>query len=59
MIRAILKREAGPRRDIVLLNAAAGIIVGGRASTFRDGMLMAAESVDSGAAQEIMNQLIQ
>lgn len=59
MIRAILKREAGPRRDIVLLNAAAGIIVGGRASTFRDGMLMAAESVDSGAAQEVMNQLIQ
>jgi len=58
MIRAILNREVGPKRDIVLLNAAAGIIVGGKASSLKEGMLVAAESVDSGSAQEVMNQLI-
>jgi anthranilate phosphoribosyltransferase len=43
----ILKGEKGPRRDIVLLNAAAGLIVGGRARNFEEGMKMAADSIDS------------
>ncbi|MEE2877213.1 MAG: anthranilate phosphoribosyltransferase [Candidatus Neomarinimicrobiota bacterium] len=59
MIRSILNGETGPRREIVLLNAAAGIVVGGKASTLQDGMVHAAESVDSGAALKVMNRLIQ
>lgn len=57
IITSILKGEKGPKRDIVLLNAAAGIVVGGKASTLKDGLLLAAESVDSGAAINILNQL--
>ncbi|HDY75594.1 MAG TPA: anthranilate phosphoribosyltransferase, partial [Candidatus Marinimicrobia bacterium] len=56
IITSILKGEKGPKRDIVLLNAAAGIVVGGKASTLEDGLLLAAESVDSGAALNILNQ---
>ena len=58
MIKAILGGEKGPKRDIVLLNAAAGIIVGGKALSLGEGIELAAGSVDSGAALNIMNQLI-
>ncbi|MBN4080941.1 anthranilate phosphoribosyltransferase [Caldithrix abyssi] len=57
MIKAILKGESGPKRDIVLLNAAAGIVVGGKASTLEDGLIRAAEAVDSRAAITVLNQL--
>lgn len=57
MIRAILNGEKGPKRDIVLLNAAAGIIVGGKAKDLKEGLAKATESVDSGEALNILNQL--
>jgi anthranilate phosphoribosyltransferase len=50
LVRAILGGEVGPRRDIVLVNAAAGLMVAGLASDLRTGVAMAAESIDSGAA---------
>src|SRR4029453_7468152 len=50
IIRGILGGEPGPRRDIVLVNAAAALVVGGKAHDFKDGVAMAAASVDSGAA---------
>jgi anthranilate phosphoribosyltransferase len=43
----ILQGERGPRRDIVLLNAAAGLMVGGKAKDFEEGIEMAADSIDS------------
>ena len=46
----VLKGQSGPRRDIVLLNAAAGLVAAGKAQDFRDGIRAAAESIDSGAA---------
>ncbi len=46
----VLKGEKGPRRDIVLLNAAAGLAAAGKAKDIRDGVRIAAESIDSGAA---------
>ncbi|MBT4144399.1 MAG: anthranilate phosphoribosyltransferase, partial [Candidatus Marinimicrobia bacterium] len=46
-----------PKRDIVLLNAAAGIIVGGKAKDLKEGLAKATESVDSGEALNILNQL--
>jgi anthranilate phosphoribosyltransferase len=57
MIRAILKGEKGPKRDIVLLNAAAGIVVGGKVQNLKEGLVKATESVDSGSALNILNQL--
>ncbi|MEE3188604.1 MAG: anthranilate phosphoribosyltransferase, partial [Candidatus Neomarinimicrobiota bacterium] len=47
IIKAILKGETGPKRDIVLLNAAAGIVVGGKAQTLEEGLKLASESVNS------------
>ena len=48
--RAILGGEQGPKRDIVLLNAAFAIMAGGKADNPKDGLALAAESIDSGAA---------
>jgi len=50
LLVGILEGETGPRRDIVLLNAAAAIVAGGRAADLSEGIAVAAESVDSGAA---------
>ena len=57
IIRGILAGEPGPRRDIVLVNAAAALVVGGKAQDFKDGMAMAAASVDSGAAARKLGEL--
>ena len=59
IIKAILKGKTGPKRDIVLLNAAAGIVVGGKAQTLEEGLKLASESVNSGAALHVLNQLAQ
>jgi anthranilate phosphoribosyltransferase len=49
--RSVLSGEdRGPRRDIVLLNSAAALLVGGLASDLREGVALAAESIDGGAA---------
>ncbi|MGQ9628083.1 MAG: anthranilate phosphoribosyltransferase [Anaerolineae bacterium] len=56
--RAILAGETGPRRDVVLLNAAAALVVGGKASDLRAGLLLAAHSIDSGAALACLEALI-
>jgi anthranilate phosphoribosyltransferase len=50
IIRQVLAGEAGPRRDIVLMNAAAALVVGGKARDFKEGVALAAQSIDSGAA---------
>ncbi|MBT5829758.1 MAG: anthranilate phosphoribosyltransferase, partial [Candidatus Latescibacteria bacterium] len=48
MTVAVLNGEAGPKRDIVLLNAAAAIVAGGKASDLADGVKVAAEVIASG-----------
>ena len=48
--REILEGAAGPRRDIVLVNAAAALVAAGRAADFREGVALAAHSIDTGAA---------
>jgi anthranilate phosphoribosyltransferase len=53
----ILNGGKGPRRDVVLLNAAAGLAASGRAREIRDGIVIAAESIDSGAALRKLNEL--
>jgi anthranilate phosphoribosyltransferase len=49
--REILGGAPGPRRDIVLVNAAAALVAVGRAHDFREGVALAAEAIDSGAAR--------
>ncbi len=57
-IREVLAGKPGPFRDIVLLNAAAALIVGGKASDLRQGVEIAARSIDRGAAARALAQLI-
>jgi anthranilate phosphoribosyltransferase len=58
IIRAILDGETGPRRDIVLMNAAAALVAGGKARDFKDGVGLAAQAIDSGAARRTLEALI-
>ena len=58
IIKSIMNGNNGPKRDIVLLNAAAGILVGGMASNIEEGYEIAKKVVDSGKAKNIMNKLI-
>jgi anthranilate phosphoribosyltransferase len=53
----VLKGEQGPRRDIVLLNAAAGLMAAGKAKDFRDGIQLAGDAIDSGAALQKLEEL--
>lgn len=52
-------KESGVRRDIVLLNSAAGIYVGGLADSIADGISIAEKSIDSGAAYDKLTGLVE
>ena len=52
-------KESGVRRDIVLLNSAAGIYVGGLADSIADGMSIAEKSIGSGAAYDKLTGLVE
>jgi anthranilate phosphoribosyltransferase len=54
---ALLEGAPGPYRDCVLLNAAASLIVAGRADTLKAGVERAAESINSGAARAVLDKL--
>jgi anthranilate phosphoribosyltransferase len=58
IIRAILDGQPGPRRDIVLMNAAAALVAGGKARDLREGVARAAASIDSGSARRMLEALI-
>lgn len=59
IIASILGKQKGPCRDIVCLNAAAAIMVSGAAADFGEGIRMARESLDSGAAADKLQALIE
>jgi len=59
IIRRILKGERGPKRDIVVLNAGAAIAAGGKAEDIPAGIGTAQHSIDSGAALDKLNQLVE
>ena len=54
----VLSGEKGPCRDIVLLNAAAAFIAAEKADNFQEGLEVAENSIDSGAAKDKLDQLI-
>jgi anthranilate phosphoribosyltransferase len=55
----ILKGGPGPTRDVVLLNGAAVFVASGKASTLKEGIAMAEESIDSGKAMKKLEGLIE
>lgn len=57
--RSILLGVKGPRRDIVCLNAAAGILVGGKAATLQEGFKLAGQSIDTGRAMQALTGLVE
>jgi anthranilate phosphoribosyltransferase len=57
ILRSILKGEKGPKRDIVLLNAAAALAAADKVAAIKDGLPLAAESIDSGAALKKLEAL--
>lgn len=54
----ILRGRKGPQRDIVCLNAAAAMVVGGKSKTLQEGFQLAQQTIDSGAAAEKLERLI-
>jgi anthranilate phosphoribosyltransferase len=57
-LRAVLGGIGGPYRDAVLLNAAAALVVAGRAGDLKQGVALAAKAIDSGAAMAALEALI-
>lgn len=57
--RALLEGQKGAYRDAVLLNSAAALLVAGKVGDLRDGAMIAAESIDSGAAKGSLTALSQ
>lgn len=59
ILRSVLDGEEGPRRDIVVLNAAPALVAGGAATSLEEGVRMAQVAIDSGAARNKLEELIQ
>ncbi len=58
LMRDLLAGVGGPLRDVVLLNSAAALLVAGRAADLYEGVGLAAQSVDSGAARRVLDALV-
>jgi len=58
ILRSILAGERGPRRDIVVMNAAAALVAANKVSDFKEGVRIAEEVIDSGRAYNKLNELI-
>src|SRR5207247_4327938 len=58
IVRSVLNGTRGAARDVVLLNAGAGLFVAGAAQSIRAGLARAAEAIDSGAARATLDQMI-
>jgi anthranilate synthase/phosphoribosyltransferase len=58
LVRAVLEGEHGPRRDVVLLNAAAALLAAGAVDDLAEGVVRARESIDSGRALDVLERLV-
>ncbi|MCH2663645.1 anthranilate phosphoribosyltransferase, partial [bacterium] len=59
ILKGVLSGEKGPRRDIVLINSALALVAGGKAESLEEGVALAAKTIDSGAATEKLEGLIE
>jgi anthranilate phosphoribosyltransferase len=57
IVTAVLEGERGPRRDIVLLNAGFALVAAGKAASPEEGIILAAEAIDSGRAMQQVKKL--
>ena len=58
IIRAILRGEPGPRRDIVVMNAAVALVAGLRARDLKEGASLAVHAIDAGRGLDKLEQLV-
>ena len=58
-LRAVLDGKPGPLRDITLLNSAAALVAADLTSDMREGVRLAAQAIDSGAARDKLNAFVQ
>ena len=56
--RRVLAGAPGPHRDISVLNAAAALVVSGKAESMRQGVAIAGEAIDSGAARDVLDRVV-
>ncbi len=56
--RAVLAGERGPHRDVAVINAAPALVAAGVAEGFADAVAAAAEAIDSGAAQRVLDRAV-
>jgi anthranilate phosphoribosyltransferase len=57
-LHGVLSGKPGPFRDVALMNAAAALVVAGKAKDLKDGVQLAAKSVDSGEAKKRLDRLV-
>lgn len=57
--RSVLAGESGPFRDMVVLNAGAGLVIADRATDLSEGIRLAGESIDSGSAAGLLEHLVE
>jgi anthranilate phosphoribosyltransferase len=58
MALSVLAGEGGPARDIVLMNAAAGLLVAGQVGTLGEGMQSAGIAIDEGRARAALDRMV-
>jgi len=58
VLRAVLNNEAGAARDIVILNAGAALYAANVASSIKEGIVLARQAIESGAAQNKLTQFV-
>lgn len=58
-MRDMLGGAAGAYRDTVLMNAGAGLVIAGKATTLGDGIALAAQAIDSGRALQVLERLVE
>ncbi len=59
IIRDLFDGQKGPKRDALLFNAAAALVVGGKAAGLKDGVALAAATIDGGAAQRKLSAYVE
>jgi anthranilate phosphoribosyltransferase len=58
-VRRVMAGDHGAHRNIVVLNAAAALVVAGVATSLEDGLVLAAQSIDSGAAAVTLQRFVE
>lgn len=58
ILSSVLNGDKGPKRDVVLMNSAAALLVAGKTDSLRDAVLIAADAIDSGRARRKLQEIV-